>query len=189
MKLRIVSGTLRGRIIRFPDTDIAFRPTLERTRQSIADMVSGDLHGARTADLCAGSGAFGFEMISRGAASVDFIEHNRARSVLIREHATQFGVLDRCRFIVQDAATFVRTCTARYDIIFFDPPYDDGAMPRLVPSLVGLLAPYGVLLYQRRRRAGEVPDQPAALAPERVKTFGDTVVECYRSPDRATTPE
>lgn len=179
MKLRIVSGALRGRVIRCGEKDLAFRPTLERTRQSIADMLSPDLPGSRAADLCAGSGAFGFEMISRGAASVDFIEHDRALISLIREHATRFGVLDRCHFVVQDAAQFIRSCERRYDIIFFDPPYDDRAMPALVPALKNLLTPRGVLLFQRRRKPGDIIDKYDTPADE-IKTFGETIVECYR---------
>jgi 16S rRNA (guanine966-N2)-methyltransferase len=180
MKLRIVSGTLRGRVIRCGEKNPAFRPTLERTRQSIADMLSPDLPGSRAADLCAGSGVFGFEMLSRGAAAVDFIEQDRALISLIREHAARFGVLDRCRFIVQDAAQFIQSCDGRYDIIFFDPPYDDRAMPALVPALGRLLTPRGVLLFQRRRKSGDIIDGIDTPAADEIKTFGETAVECYR---------
>jgi 16S rRNA (guanine966-N2)-methyltransferase len=180
MNLRIVSGSLRGRVIRARERELDFRPTLGRTRQAIADMLSPDLPGSAACDLCAGSGAFGFEMISRGAASVDFIELDRARCALIRENAAEFGVLDRCRFIVREAAGFVRSASVRYDIIFFDPPYDDAAMPDLVPGLIRLLTPRGVLLFQRRRKRGVGADNGSGPAPDAVKTFGDTVVECYR---------
>ncbi len=184
MRLRIVSGALRGRVIRFPEQEMAFRPTLERIRQSIADMLSPEIPGSRAMDLCAGSGAFGFEMISRGAASVDFIEKDRARSSLIREHAVRFGVLDRCRFIVRDAARFVRSCNEHYDIIFFDPPYDEMNMAALVPALVTLLTPRGMLLFQRRRGTGEgTIDGTGTPAPDAIKTFGETAVACYRSRD------
>ncbi len=179
MNLRIVAGSLRGRVIRLPDGDLDYRPTLGRARQSIADMLTPGLPGSVCADLCAGSGAFGFEMLSRGAAIVDFIEENRVRCSLIRENADTLGVLDRCRFIASDAAAFVRSCSERYDILFFDPPYDEKTLPALVPALVRLLTPKGRLVYQRRRKRGEVAIGKTKSGSATIKFFGDTAVECF----------
>ncbi|MBN2188552.1 MAG: RsmD family RNA methyltransferase, partial [Chitinispirillaceae bacterium] len=83
MRLRIIAGVLRGRILQCPGRQLAFRPTLERTRTAMADMLQPRIGGSITADLCAGSGAFGFEMLSRGAARVDFIENDRRAAELI----------------------------------------------------------------------------------------------------------
>ena len=111
---------------------------------------------------------------------VDFIEENRVRCSRIRENAAALGVLDRCRFIARDAAAFVRSCSERYDILFFDPPYDEKALPLLVPSLVGLLTPRGRLVYQRRRKRGEIViDRTKSGAAPTIKFFGDTAVECF----------
>ena len=151
MKLRIISGLLKGRTIYGPDKDLTFRPTLERTRQSIADMVRPWCSGAIAADLCAGSGAFGFEMISRGAQRVDFVENDRGRAGLIREHAEKFGVLSQCRVVAKDIIAFLRFSGEKYNIVFFDPPYDASHLNGLVPELIKQVAPGGVLLYQRRR--------------------------------------
>jgi 16S rRNA (guanine966-N2)-methyltransferase len=179
MRLRIIAGSLRGRILQCPGRQLAFRPTLERTRTAMADMLRSRLAGSVTADLCAGSGAFGFEMLSRGAASVDFIEHDRRHTELIREHAEKFGVARQCRIITQDAYDFVCACSGRYDIVFFDPPYESERMRSLVPLIMPLLSPKGILLYQRRRpRTGE-----SVLRPFETRTFGDTIVECYRPSD------
>jgi 16S rRNA (guanine966-N2)-methyltransferase len=151
-------------------------------------MLMPDLPGSACADLCAGSGAFGFEMLSRGAATMDFIEENRARCSLIRGNAAAFGVLDRCRFIAADAAAFVRSCSERYDILFFDPPYDEKTLPALVPFLVRLLTPRGRLVYQRRRKRGEVPIDRITPGSPTIKFFGDTAVECF-GPEPAPSPE
>jgi 16S rRNA (guanine966-N2)-methyltransferase len=182
MKLRIVAGSLRGRTLNFPDSKVAFRPTLERTRQALADMLQRNIGGGRVADLCAGSGAFGFEMLSRGAATADFVENDRNRAASIQRHAEKFGVLDRCRIMVRDVTSFAAVAHGAYAVIFFDPPYDREEMAPLVPVLTRMLSPGGMLLYQRRRRKTRESDGAAAAlaAPDEIKTFGDTIVECYR---------
>lgn len=183
MKLRIISGLLKGRTIYGPDKDLSFRPTLERTRQSIADIITSRCEGALAADLCAGSGAFGFEMISRGAQRVDFVENDRKRAALIREHAEKFEVLPQCRVAVKDIIVFLRSSKEKYDIVFFDPPYDASHLNGLVPELMKQVAPGGVLLYQRRKLSGkESRGSPENQLPAEIKTFGDTIVEIYKSP-------
>ena len=176
MKLRIVAGSLRGRILQCPAQQLPFRPTLERTRTSIADMLQPRVSGCTAADLCAGSGSFGFEMLSRGAARVDFVENDLRCAALLRGYAEKFGVMDQCRIVVQDVADFVLTSTGRYDIVFFDPPYEADGMQALVPSIRLMLSPQGILLYQRSRR-GRTED--CTVRPFETRKFGDTIVECY----------
>jgi 16S rRNA (guanine966-N2)-methyltransferase len=176
MRLRIISGSLKGRILQCPERHLQFRPTLERTRQAVADMLGPRIGGSSAADLCAGSGSFGFEMISRGAATVDFVEKNRNSASLLREHAEKFGVAHQRAVILQDVGAFVSTVRNRYDIIFFDPPYGAEDMLSLVQHIQTLLLPEGILLYQRRRQSltGESPSRPFET-----RAFGDTIVECY----------
>ena len=185
MKLRIVAGSLKGRTLSFPPNDTEFRPTLERARTSVADMLQRWLSGAVTADLCAGSGAFGFEMLSRGAASVDFVESDRRRAEAIRKAAERFGVADQCRIIAQDVHGFTQRCSKRYDIIFYDPPYDDHALAGvMVPVLMGLLSANGVLVYQRRKIRGEKAGAGRTETLFDTRIFGDTIVDFYRSAEQ-----
>jgi 16S rRNA (guanine966-N2)-methyltransferase len=147
-------------------------------------MLQPVISGCAAADLCAGSGSFGFEMLSRGAANVDFVENDRQCTGLIRDHAEKFGVGRRCRIVEQDVAGFVRSRSMTekpYDIVFFDPPYESEGMASLVPPLRRMLSPDGMLLFQRRKRL-PAPDGGAEESdtPYAIKTFGDTVVECYR---------
>ena len=179
MNLRIIAGTLKGRVIRIPEKQVSFRPTLERARQSVADLLMPVLPGCRGADICAGSGAFGFEMISRGAATVDFVDNDRSRAAAIRDTAATFGIPGQCRVIVQGAAAFAASEPGPYDIIFFDPPYDDTGMADLVPALIRRLSPGGILLFQRRRQRAAGPERESP-APDEVKIYGDTAVEIHR---------
>ena len=181
MKLRVISGELKGRNIQVPD-GIGFRPTLERTRESVAEILKKRLSRAvRAADFCAGSGAFGFEMLSRGAAGVDFVERERAAALRISENAKRLGVEERVKVVCGDINQFIADKAARYDVIFYDPPYSDEKLIKLVPRLLGLLRDGGVVVYERKRRQGE--KKAEAVVREQnmfdVRVFSDTVVEFY----------
>jgi 16S rRNA (guanine966-N2)-methyltransferase len=181
MKLRIISGELKGRYIMVPD-GIGFRPTLERTRESVAEILKKRLRSCvRAADFCAGSGAFGFEMLSRGAAGVDFVEQNRAAALRISENAKRLGVEERIRVVHSDINQFIAGKTALYNVIFYDPPYADEKLVELVPGLLGLLMDGGVLVYERKRGHGEkkvaAADGKQNMFDARI--FSDTVIEFY----------
>jgi 16S rRNA G966 N2-methylase RsmD len=233
MKLRIISGELKGRYV-VAREGIDIRPTQERVRESVAEIVKRRVLGAAVADLCAGSGAFGFEMASRGAASVDFVEVDKRVAVNIRENAEALGVADRVRVVRDDVRKFVSgrllkfggggdciiagdgggnvvfgdnhnniigndVCQAgrdgyrrkitgggtdRYDIIYYDPPYDFADLRELVPDLLPLLRDNGLLIYERRRRSRE---KKAAEAGGRgnlidARIYADTVIEIYSNP-------
>jgi 16S rRNA (guanine966-N2)-methyltransferase len=179
MKLRIVAGSLKGRMLGFSPNDALFRPTLERARRSVADTLQPYLRGAIAADLCAGSGAFGFEMVSRGAAHVDFVERDRRRAEAIRKAAEQFGVEEQCEVFAQEVNDFARQCTRRYDIIFYDPPYNDHALGETtLPAR--LLSPGGILVFQRGKKRGMKGGGEESEPPFDTRNFGDTIVEFYR---------
>jgi 16S rRNA (guanine966-N2)-methyltransferase len=179
MRLRIIAGSLKGRILQCPEKQLQFRPTLERTRRAMADMLQPRVGGSMTADLCAGSGSFGFEMLSRGAAEVDFVDNNSRCVALLTEHAEMFGVAAQCHIFKRDIAGFVNAGIGRYDIIFYDPPYEAEEMQPLVPLILSMLMPEGILLYQRRRQSRITE---STVRPFETRPFGDTIVECYRPP-------
>lgn len=180
MRLRIIAGTLKGRFINIPERNTEFRPTLERTRQSVVEIIKFHLSGAITADVCAGSGAFGFEMISRGALRVDFVEKDRRRADLLMKNSSILSVSDQCRCVVGDVKTFISKNNGPYRVIFYDPPYADETLASLVPDLMKLLAPDGILVYERALRHNFLQKAPISEFCFDSRDFGDTVVEFYR---------
>lgn len=184
MKLRIISGTLRGRYLTIPERDITFRPTRERIRESVADILSLRFPGAVVADVCAGSGAAGFEMVSRGASTATFVESDRVRCALIRDHAKRFGVDGQCRVAQQDVTAFTRSCTDRFDIIYYDPPYDEPWAITFLPALMALLGSGGVLVYEKRSGKGRGNDAAPADAPQPFdrRAYGETEICFYNIP-------
>jgi 16S rRNA (guanine966-N2)-methyltransferase len=178
MNARITAGFLKGRVIRVPGSDLRFRPTLERARISVADMIQPRLAGAVCADLCAGCGAIGFEMLSRGASRVDFVESDAVCAAIIRRHADEFGVAAQCRIFEQNVERFIQSCEESYRVLFFDPPYNTYVFKDYVGPLLRLVRSDGILLYQRQR--SKVKPDTAAFQPIDVRRYGNSVVEVYR---------
>ncbi len=182
MKLRVVGGTLKGRLVDIPRGRDLFRPSSRRVRAGVADALCSRLIGAVAADICAGSGIFGFEMISRGAERVVFVDKDRFRCRIIEEHAERFGVKNMCQIVCKDMEDFTDCCKDRFDIIFCDPPYDDPEVSSKIPSLMRILAEGGILVYERRRIKGNRNDQYPGLMPQPFerKIYGDAEV-CFFS--------
>ena len=184
MKLRIISGFLKGRLIKLPDFK-DLRPTLERTRESISEIIKFEIPEKRVADICAGTGAMGFEMLSRGALKVDFIERDRNRAEMIKKNAQEFGVADTCQVINKDVRSFLKNCKDTYDIIYYDPPYDDEDLKDMTPLLMEKLSENGIVLYEFRRGKKSKESEQSAQRPTfyDCRTFGETVVEFYCKSD------
>jgi 16S rRNA (guanine966-N2)-methyltransferase len=182
MRLRITSGELRGRIITLSGALERFRPTLERHRQAIANSLAPRIGGAAVADLCAGSGAFGLEMLSRGAGHADFVEHDRRRAEAIRQHAERFGVSADCRVFGEDIRRFAVRPGVRYDILYYDPPYEDDELAAFVPSLFSIIADGGVLVYERAA-AGRAAFAPPAgrVHLKETRSYGIAAMDVYEA--------
>ncbi len=175
MKLRINSGELGRRFITINSRKTSFRPTLERVRQSIVDSLEYRISGAYAADFCAGSGAVGFELISRGAQMVHFVESDRLLVRSLKDHVKLFKVQERARIICDNVHHYIKSTSLKYDILFFDPPYYDLPLNALVKDLMSLVSPNGILVYQHDRKVEfECVESPGVRISSR--TYGRTVV-------------
>jgi 16S rRNA (guanine966-N2)-methyltransferase len=180
--VRIVGGTLRGRRIRVPDRGV--RPTSERTREAVFDILGADrVRGARALDLYAGTGALGIEALSRGAASADFVEGDRATAAQLLKNLAALGLADRSSVRVAglDRTTLPRGLSGPWDLVFLDPPYESGTGARWLAALGRAAWPRagGIIVYERRAGAAEPPPETLRLATER--TYGGTVVAIYHA--------
>ena len=142
-------------------------------REAVAGHLQNRITGSRIADICSGSGAFGFEMLSRGARSVDFIDNNHQRCALTKKNAGHFNVEDTCRVIKRDVRDFLKTCNNTYDIIYYDPPYSEAPLAEIIPNILSFLAPKGILVYERRRGDG-TEFATSDKFNIKTRTYGDT---------------
>ncbi len=149
-KVRISAGEWRSRLLRFPDA-LGLRPTPDRVRQTLFNWLGQELHGKACLDLFAGSGALGFEALSRYAVSVVMVEQNPAAYRALTENARQL-VAARARIVRMDALQFLEQNTQRFDIVFLDPPYDQGWLEKLLP-LIGRHLSGGGVVYAEAEHA------------------------------------
>jgi 16S rRNA (guanine966-N2)-methyltransferase len=129
--MRIVGGRHAGRHLTSPGGRV--RPTPEDVRARCLDLLSEKLEGASVVDLFAGSGAMGLEALSRGAASVDFVENGPAALHALKANVAALRESARTRIFKKDAVAWIESLEAgRYDIAFVDPPYGSRKLNRVV---------------------------------------------------------
>lgn len=127
-ELRIIAGQWRGRRVRFP-ADTTIRPTPDRVRETVFNWLAPYIRDAHVADLYAGSGALGLESLSRGAATVTFIERDPRCVTALQEHCASFAATGQ-HIVRGDVLAWLRgvrpSSQAPFDIVFVDPPFDQG---------------------------------------------------------------
>jgi len=153
-KLRIIGGIWRGRKLEFPAND-AIRPTPDRVRETLFNWVQNDIVGARCLDLFAGSGALGFEALSRGAAHTVFVEQAGDVGSYLRAAAEQLGAT-HAEVHVADALQWLSRAPQPFDLVFLDPPFAAG-MLRTVCSFLedrGWLKPSALIYIESAAQDG-----------------------------------
>jgi 16S rRNA (guanine966-N2)-methyltransferase len=166
--VRIIAGEWRGRALQAPQ-GMTTRPTADRVRETLFSMLTsrlGTFEGLRVADLFAGSGALGFEALSRGAASVTFVERDSAAVTAIRANAAKLGATERVQLLGGSALALPRS--QPFDLVLSDPPYEQGSASKSVAAIVAAdwLAPGGWLSVESAR--GDPADPgPLTLEVER----------------------
>jgi len=172
--VRIIAGAFRGRRLVAP-AGTATRPTAERMRQAVFDMLwhapwagRARLTGARVLDGFAGTGALGLEALSRGAGTVDFIEQDRAALTALRANIAACRADEACRVWPADALRPPRA-TAACDLVFLDPPYGEGRVAAALAALAGAgwLAPDALVVAESGAPPEALPPGFALLAERR----------------------
>jgi len=151
-EVRIIGGKWRGRKLVFPDQP-DLRPTLGRVRETLFNWLQGELLGSRCLDLFAGSGALGFEALSRGAAEVAFVDSSRRAVRCLQENAVKLGA-NGVTVLCADADTALRRLQGPWNIIFLDPPFQRFEAAGILEHIrsAGALAEDGVIYLEAPRR-------------------------------------
>lgn len=142
--VRIVGGEFRRRVLRFPDSE-GLRPTPDRVRETLFNWLGQELDGWHCLDLFAGSGALGFEAASRGAARVVMLEKTPRVLAALHENHELLHKPAAVEIRRGDALQYLASAPAKFDLIFLDPPYHKGWLPRLEPLLAGVMNEDGAL--------------------------------------------
>ncbi len=172
--MRVIGGEFRSRQIKSP-AGLETRPTPDRLREALFNILSPKIHGAVFLDAYAGCGSVGVEALSRGAAKAVFIERNKANVVLIRENLASLGVLDRGQVIHGGVTTYLGKVAA--DIYFLDPPYE--RVEEYEAALGLLQSRVDATIIAQHTSREKLADEYGALRRARVVKQGDNSLSFY----------
>lgn len=162
---------------------LATRPTSDRVREALFNIISSRVPGSRFLDLFAGSGAVGLEALSRGADDAVFVEQARRALELLEDNVERCGVSDRSRILGKDAIAALKALEAggqRFDLVYVDPPYDAGLYKQVLRFLgMSELVEADGLVVVERRSHDALPDEAGALRHYRDERYGDTTLAFY----------
>jgi 16S rRNA (guanine966-N2)-methyltransferase len=187
--MRVITGTYRSRILKSLK-GLALRPTSDRLRETLFNILGTAVAGARFVDVFAGTGAVGIEALSRGAAEVVFIENHPPAVALIRKNLESLGVRSGAIVLGTDALRGLETLAANrtpdgppFDFVFLDPPYAAAEEYARVLRILGsasFLAPGSVVIAEHHKKF-DLPVHAGSLARFRILKQGDVALSFYRS--------
>ena len=189
----MIAGQYRGRVLKNPQ-GLQTRPTSDRLRETLFNVLAPRLAGARFLDLCAGTGAIGIEALSRGASFVTFVDRVHKMCALVEENLDLLGVPEELTEVVKsEAAEYVkrtgegkrdwRAGTEPWDIIFFDPPYASDYLLTLREfgaHTPALLRDGGVLVVEHHHK-NTLPETLGPLRRWRVLKQGDSALSFFEA--------
>lgn len=183
--MRIIAGTFRSRPLQAP-AGLATRPSSDRLRETLFNVLAPRIAGAVFLDLYAGSGAVGIEAISRGAAHVTFVEHAPAALKVLRANLASLGLTTGLTVHTASVASFLRKprpTAVAFNIVFLDPPYDAADQYAATLRLLGSasstpLAP-GALVIAEHRRKQQLDPRYGTLHRTRILEQGDAALSFY----------
>jgi 16S rRNA (guanine966-N2)-methyltransferase len=180
--LRVIAGEFKGRRLLVPKDDFC-RPTLDRVKESIFNVVGGDIEGREVLDLFCGTGSLGIEALSRGAKNAVFVDSNRKAIELAQKNISMLDLDKRSNFILSDILRFDWLRVGKgFGLVLADPPYELMVGDKLIEQLVGkeILAGGGLLIFERSRQEA-VKAEPLKLL--KSLKFGQTEVDFFLRPE------
>lgn len=175
--MRVIAGRLKGRRLKAPTWD-GLRPTSDKLRETLFNILAPRIEGARVLDGFAGTGAVGIEALSRGAGHVTFVESDRRAAALIEGNLTGCGVTSGYTIERGDIRKVLARRGDLFDVMVLDPPYDAPGVRDVLAAAAPCLAPDGVLVLERAAR--RAPDVPPSLEVTRDVRSGDSTLTFFR---------
>lgn len=179
--MRVIAGTLKGRHLDAPNWD-GLRPTSDKLRGTLFNVLAPRIDGARVLDGFAGTGAIGIEALSRGAAHVTFVERDPRAIALIAANLRRCGVADRYAIIrARFGGTEQPSGSESFDVIFLDPPYGATELLSAIDAAESLVQAHTLLIVEHARRDAS-PESRGGLVRTRLLTSGDSALSFYSRP-------
>lgn len=183
--MRVISGTLKGRkLVSFRGRHI--RPTADRVREALFNILSFSWEGKDVLDLFAGTGGLGIEALSRGASSAVFVEHHPQARAVLEKNVDALALGSRCHIIKLGVEEGIRHFTRKkqsFDVIFLDPPYGTGLADSTLHLCArsAILREDGVLVVEHHAREAVASDYGVLCLSDR-RQYGETVISFFAHP-------
>ena len=145
--MRIISGSARGRKLKEP-LGMDTRPTTDKVKESLFNIIQFELEGRRVLDLYAGTGQLGLEALSRGAEHCTFVDQRRESAALVKENIRLCRFEDRAKVVQGESLSFLSACREKFDIVLLDPPYAGDLLEKSLEILTGfdILREHGIIV-------------------------------------------
>ncbi|MBK7600969.1 MAG: 16S rRNA (guanine(966)-N(2))-methyltransferase RsmD [Acidobacteria bacterium] len=181
--MRVISGLYKGRRLKTLE-GLNIRPTSDRMRETLFNVLSPVIEDASFLDICAGSGAIGIEALSRGASKVTFVESSRKAVEVIRENLNHCGISEDVAIVNRDAIAAMKHSASeglKFDIIYFDPPYASDIYSPVMWQIARnhLLSEDGILIAEHRRQEPLAPNY-GEMRPYREIIQGESCLTFFR---------
>ena len=170
--MRIITGSARGRRLLSPE-GFDVRPTTDKVKESLFNILQFELEGREVLDLFAGSGQLGLEALSRGAKSAVFVDSSPRSLDIVKKNIRLTGMEVQASAVAGDAFSFLAATDRKFDLVFLDPPYDH----KLIDKAAALLP-----VVAESRFSEEVPENIGELAAERTYKYSAIKLTVYRKP-------
>ncbi len=178
--MRVITGTARGRKMKTLD-GLDTRPTTDRIKESIFNIVQFDVEGRRVLDLFAGSGQMGIEAVSRGAASAVAIDSASAAVAIIRENVATCNFKEQIKVVQADFKSYLKSAPGQFDLIFLDPPYRGEMINQALEMIeqIDILSEGGIIVCETEREKRLI-ELDAPYFKGREYLYGKSKITIYR---------
>ena len=177
--MRVITGSARGR--RLGELEgMETRPTTERVKEGLFNIIQFDIEGRKVLDLFAGTGQLGIECLSRGAASAVFVDRRADAVKLIRENLKVTDLTDRARVVAGDSVEYLKSVREKFDLILLDPPYAAGLLEPVIAHIArfDILSPHGIIIAESAADT-VLPAMPSPYALYREYRYGKIKLTVY----------
>lgn len=178
--MRVITGTARGR--RLGElSGMDTRPTTDRVKEGMFNIIQFDIEGRRVLDLFGGTGQLGIECLSRGAEACVFVDQRKDAVKLIRDNLKATELSDRAKVVQSDSIGYLSGAREKFHLIFLDPPYDSGLLESALKkiSMIDILADNGIIICESRAEH-QLPELPAPFVKSKDYRYGKIKVTLYR---------
>lgn len=177
--MRVIAGSAKGRPLKGPRS-AATRPTSDRVREALFDILAAHVEGASVLDLYAGTGALAIEALSRGAGRADLVEADKGAQAVIADNLDRTGLSPRAKLWRMRVDKALPLLPGQYDLILADPPYADAHITAVLAQLGGLIAARGLVAVEHASRSPLADEFPGLRLWKR-RRHGDATLSLYEA--------